>query len=139
LSFPVLGITRQGNLKLWVELSVPENFLNLEEYLEKGFDGVLINLDELTTRIGGFNPKSEEGIFYRKQVKAVLKLLEPALKLLHKEKILTVVTGELAIHDDVLDFLVEKGAYGISVDSTNFLSIHERLRLIEKRVIKLRS
>ncbi len=134
-----LGITRQGNLKLWVEFSVPENFLNLEEYLEKGIDGVLINLDELSVRIGGFDPQAEEGIFYSKQIKAVLKLLEPTMKILHKEKIPAIATGSLAIHDDVLDFLIERGIYGISVDFANFLSIHERLRLIEKRVIKSRS
>lgn len=132
-----LGITRQGNLKLWVELSVPENFLNLDEYLDQGIDGVLINLDGLSVRVGGFDPEAEEGIFYAKQVKAVLKLLEPGLKLLHKEKIPAVAAGTLAIHDDVLDFLVGKGIYGISVDFANFLSIHERLRLVEKRVIKL--
>jgi len=134
-----LGISRSGSLKLWLDLAVTENFLNLEDYINMGFDGGLINLDQLAYQVGGFDPEGEENIFYGKQVKALIKLLEPSLKLLHKEKIPVLAYGSLALNDDLLSFLMESGVYGIAVEYVNTFSIQERLRLIERRIIRSRS
>lgn len=133
-----LGVSRKGSLKLWLELCVPENIINLEEYTVAGLDGVVINLDELSSLIGGFDPEVPESVFYSKQIKALLKLLEDKLKYLHSQRIPFLVTGALSLHDEVLAFLISKGVYAI-VASLNYAeSLDEHLRFMEKRVIRSR-
>lgn len=134
-----LKISRSANLKLYLELAVPENFLNIGEYLEVGFDGAIVNLDELSYWVGGFDPNGEEANFYKKQVKAIIGLTGPVFNTLRKEKVPIIAAGELALHDDVLGYLIEEGLWGLGVNFANFNSIHERIRLIEARIVRLRS
>ncbi len=133
-----LGVNRKGSLKLWLELSTPENIVNLEEYLIAGVDGVILNLDELASWVNGFDPSAQESIFYQKQVKALIKLLEDGIKILHKSKIPVLATGKLVTNDELLIFLIDKGIYGISVDRNNAYSINEYLHLLESRRLHLR-
>ncbi|MBI2595631.1 hypothetical protein HYW46_02755 [Candidatus Daviesbacteria bacterium] len=135
----VLGISRKGSLKLWFEMAAPENILNLEDYLMAGFDGAIINLDELAAWLGGFNPEEPESIFYKKQVGAMVKFLEDGLKVLHKAGIPMLASGKLALHDDVLAFLINKGVWGINVDFSNIFGIHDHLRFVEKRNLRLKT
>ena len=134
-----LGVSRNSSLKLYLELSVAENFLNLEDYLEVGFDGALLNLDQLAYLVSGFDPEGQEAVFYNQQVKALEKLLQPALKLMHQEGVSSLAYGSLALHDDLLTFLMDHGVWAIACDYINSYSIHERLRLIERRIIRSRS
>jgi hypothetical protein len=39
------------------------------------------------------------------------------------------------LHDDVLELLVSKGIWGLGLDSANVGSIHERIKLIERRLL----
>lgn len=131
-----LGVSRKGSLKLWLELCVPENILNLDEYVESGLDGVIINLDELSSFLGGFDHQTPESIFYKKQIKALIKLLEDGLKLLNKSKVPFLVSGELSLHDEVLHFLIDKGVYGIIANQTLANSLDQHLRFMETRVVR---
>lgn len=133
-----LGVNRKGSLKLWLETSTPENLLNLDEYLVAGVDGVILNLDELASWINGFDPNTQESIFYQKQIKALIKLLEDGVKILHKAKIPVIATGKLVTNDELLIFLIDKGIYAISVDKSNAYSISEYLHLLESRRFHLR-
>ncbi len=135
----VLGISRKGSLKLWLEIATPENILNIEDYLTTGFDGALINLDELAAWIGGFNPEEPESIFYQKQVTALLKFLSDGLKILHKAGIPILASGSLVLHDDILAFLISAGVWGVSLSSANIVGMHEYLRFVEKRHIRGRA
>lgn len=133
-----LGISRKGNLKMWLEFAVPENIINLEQYLVAGFDGAIINLDELSSLLGGFDPKKPEGVYYAKQVNPLLKFLEDGLKLLHKSNIPVIFLGSLSLHDEVLKFLVAKGVWGVVVDLINVSHIHDQLHFFEAHHIKQR-
>lgn len=140
-----LGISRKGSLKLWMEIAVPENIINLDEYLVAGFDGALINLDSLAELLGGFVYSGEENNLtrqdapYVQQVQALLKFLDSGLKLLKKSGIPVLLTGELVTHDEVIRFLVEKGLFGIVVTIRDSYFIQEHLRFVENRVIKARA
>ena len=131
-----LKVTRKGSLKIWLELAVPENLLNLEEYLVAGFDGALINLDELASWIGGFEPQIPESVFYKKQIKALLKILEDPLKLLSKSRTPVLVTGSLTLNDEVLRFLIDKAVGGLVVSSINADSARNYLQMVEKHHLR---
>lgn len=128
------GVTRKGALKFWLEMAVPENLLNLEDYLAVGIDGVIIDLDRLQKHLGGYGV--EEGEFYKKQVAALVKFIQPAFKILHKAMVPILAKGELSIHPDVLDCLLESGVWGIVANTEiEAESLPEHLHWSEGRMI----
>lgn len=128
------GLSRKGTLKFWLEVGVPENLINLQDYLEIGLDGIILNLDELQKNLGGYS--LHEGEFYGKQVVALIKFLTPTLKILHNEKIPVLVKGELANHHDVLDFLIEAGIWGVVANTPlEADNLPEQLSWSERRMV----
>lgn len=120
----IKGVSRTGLLKFWLELAVPENFINVEQYLVAGLDGAIINLDELFEHIAGL------------QVQTLTKFLKDSLKIIHKAKIHVIAKGELTKHPDVLDFLIDCGVWGLLVGRfTDAQSLPELLHLTERRII----
>lgn len=131
-----MGISRKGMLKLWVEFAVPENIINAEEYILAGFDGAIINLDSLAGFLSGFNIASKENTFTEKQIGSLLNFLEDAIKLLRRSGIPIILSGNLALHDETLNFLFEKGIYGILVDLPSSAHISEQLKFAQFHHIK---
>lgn len=130
------GVSRKGSLKLWLELSIPENILNLKKYTESGLDGVIFNLDELSGWLGGFNPYESENISYKAYNHTLIEFLRQALKLLHQENIPILAVGSLVNNDEVLEFLVENGVTGLIAGLETASFMHQHLRFIEKRIVK---
>ncbi len=133
----VRGISRKGVLRFWLECGVPENFINLEDYLTVGIDGIILNLDELQKNLGGY--EVSEGQFYKDHVQALVKFLKPAFKILHQSKIPVLIKGELALHHEILDFLVESGIWGVTVNTPlQAESVPEHLAWVERRMVSRR-
>ncbi|KKS64867.1 hypothetical protein A3A14_03160 [Candidatus Daviesbacteria bacterium RIFCSPLOWO2_01_FULL_43_38] len=131
------GINRKGTLRFWQEVFVPENLINLEDYLAVGIDGVILNLDRLQLHLGGY--KVTEGEFYRKQVAALVKFIGPAFKILHKARIHVLAKGELCIYPDILDCLIEGGVWGIVANTEiEAESLPEHLNWSERRMVAKR-
>lgn len=126
---------RKPSLEIWMEVAVPENIVNLEKYLLEGLDGVVFNLDELIAHLNGFDPFEENLAFYKNEIEGLMKFLEDAIKLLHKSKIPFIAYGSLALYQKVLEFLVEKGVYGVVVENYDTYSAKELLYQTEKRII----
>lgn len=135
----VRKISRKNSLQFWMEIAVPENILNLEDYLSIGLDGVALNLDELAAHLNGFDSMQEEVIFYKNEVKSLLKFLTEPVKILHKSKVPVIATGLVSINSEVLEFLVEKGVSGLVVEGYEAESIRNLLYRTEKRVILKRA
>ncbi|MBI2018795.1 hypothetical protein HYS96_03785 [Candidatus Daviesbacteria bacterium] len=135
----VKKMTRKHSLQIWLEVAVPENIVNLEDYLVVGIDGVVINLDELIAHLNGFDPREEELMFYKNEVSGLLKFIEDGLKLLHKSKIPFIAYGSLSLYPKVLEFLVEKGVYGVVVERYEAHSIKDLLHQTERRMVLGRS
>ncbi len=131
----VRKLSRKRSLQLWLELAVPENIINLEEYLLVGLDGVVLNLDELISHLNGFDPKEENLSFYKHQVEGLIKFLEDAIRLLHKSKIPFIALGSLSLNQKLLEFLVDKGVFGIVVERYEAPSAVDLLKQTEKRII----
>lgn len=132
-------LMRKSSLKLWLEAAVPENIVNLEDYLVAGLDGVVLNLDELIAHLNGFDSTQEDLMFYKNEVKGLLRFLEDSLKLLHKSKIPFLAYGSLSLYPQVLEFLVEKGVFGIVIERYEASSAYEHLHQAERRLILRRS
>lgn len=135
----VKKLNRKNSLKIFLEVTVPENIINLEEYLINGLDGVVLNLDELIAHLNGFDHTESEINFYKNEVDGLLKFLEDGLKLLHKSQVPFITYGSITFNSKVLDFLIEKGVYGIVVERYEAPSIHELLHQAEKRMILRKS
>ena len=118
---------------------MPENILNLEDYLLTGLDGVIINLDEMLSHISGFDLACEELGFYKKEISSLIKFLEDPFKLLHKAKMPIIAYGSLALQHEILEFLTEKGGYGVVVQKADSYSAKDLLYTMEKRVILRKS
>jgi len=123
------------SIKHWMEIAVPENILNLEDYLVTGIDGVVLNLDELVSHLNGFDPLEEELTHYKHEIAGLVKFLEDSLKILHKANVPFIAVGSLTLNPIMLEFLVSKGLHGIVVDRFEASSIKDLLYQTEKRII----
>lgn len=135
----VKKLMRKSSLQIWTELAVPENIINIEEYLIAGIDGVVLNLDELVAHLNGFDPLDGEVAFYKNEVDGLLKFLEDSIKLMHKSKMPFIAYGSLSFYPKVLEYLVEKGVYGVVAEKYEAHSAYELLHQTERRMILRRS
>ena len=135
----VKKLMRKNSLQMWLETAVPENILNLQDYLIAGIDGVVLNMDELVAHLNGFDPKEAELAFYKNEVDGLLIFLYEGIRFLHKAKIPFIACGSLAFYPKVLEYLVEKGVYGIVAQSYDAHSAYELLHQTERRMILRRS
>lgn len=106
-----LGLTRKGNLNFWVRFSTPESLINIDAYFEAGFDGVIVDLDQLTVNI--FGGKKPEDILNPTVSKTLIKLLETPVKFLHKNEIPIIFSGQSAFEESMLEFVISKGIWGL--------------------------
>jgi hypothetical protein len=128
-------LRRKKSFQIWMEVATPENILQLEDYLIVGLDGVVLNLDELIAHLNGFDHTAADLAFYKNEVAGLLKFLDQDLKILHKARIPFIATGTISLYPEVLNFLVEKGVYGIVVERFEAHSARDHLYQAEKRMI----
>lgn len=131
----VKNLTRKNSLQIWLEAQVPENLLNLADYLETGLDGIIINCDELISYLNGFDHTNQQLLIYKKQTLGLIKFLEDGVRMLHKSKVPFISLGNLNLYPQVLDFLIEKGVYGIILEKYETPSARQLLHQAEKRLI----
>ncbi|MDO8573250.1 MAG: putative PEP-binding protein [Candidatus Daviesbacteria bacterium] len=135
----VKKFSRKKSLQIWMEVALPENIVNLDDYLVAGVDGVVLNLNELVAYLNGFDTEEGELAFYKQEVDGLLKFLEDGIKLLHKSKVPFIACGSLTLYPKVLEYLVEKGVMGVVVERFEFHSVHDLLHQVEKRMVLRRS
>lgn len=131
----VKKLMRKNSLQQWLEVAVPENIINLEEYLVAGIDGVVLNLDELSAHLSGYDHQEQDVSFYKHEVSGLLKFLEDAVKLMHKSRIPFIADGSLSLNPSVLEFLIEKGVYGVVAERYEAPSMVDLLHQAERRMI----
>lgn len=128
-------ITRKGSVKLWLEMAVPENIINVEGYIDLGFDGVFLDLDYLQ-RLLIDNPTHSPDLI-KIHIQTIIKFLDPIFKPLHQAKVPLIAKGNLILHPDILDFLIEKGCFGIVANTTSETSnLPEQLCWRENRLMQ---
>ncbi|MCR4306070.1 MAG: hypothetical protein NUV73_03225 [Candidatus Daviesbacteria bacterium] len=132
-------LMRKASLQYWLEVALPENIVNLEDYLLGGVDGVVLNLDEMIAHLNGFDPAEAELSGYKNEVEGLIKFLEDGIRLLHKSKVPFIAHGSLSLYPKILEFLVEKGVYGVVVERYEAHSAKDLLHQTERRIILRKS
>lgn len=132
-------LTRGNLVQIWMEVAVPENIINLEEYIVAGLDGLVFNLDELLSHLSGFDLNEQELLFYKKDAKALLNFLGDGFKLAHKLKVPVVAYGSVILYPEVLEFMVENGVYGVVVERYEADAGKSLLQKMEKKLILKRA
>lgn len=122
-----LQISRKGSLKLWLSVGVLENLINIDDYLEVGIDGLIINLDELSNCLGEADDKD-----LKKTASSMCKLLGAHIDKLNKAKVLQLYVGNILYSDELIRFLVEKKVYGMIVNTSAQHGVREYLMAVEQ-------
>ncbi len=113
--FASLGIYSKGSLKIWKEFSTAADFLMMDEYLDAGFDGALINLDEIARIVTGVDPQLIRDEPKRDWIKTVeLFLKELKFNRLIKENKQVLVYGVLAENEELLGYFIKSGVWGVA-------------------------
>lgn len=131
------GLSRKGSLKYWLEMKIPENFINIKQYLEVGVDGIIIDLDQLHINLLGLN--SSEKHLFSKHISPLVDFLKPFIKITKEMSIPLLFKGSLTQTHEMLDFIVLQGGWGIVAESSvqaqilpSELSWFEKMLLIKK-------
>lgn len=130
------GVERKGNTKLWVEFSVPENWVHLEAYKEEGLDGIIVNLDELYGTLIGV-----EGYrilpFYKFDAEVVLSFLAQFIK---SAKVPVLFKSEYALDDEIVKFSILHGVFGLILNriqmggAREYIARFERKHVLDRQV-----
>ncbi|MCL4367202.1 hypothetical protein M1563_03475 [Patescibacteria group bacterium] len=129
-----LGVDRKGSSGLWLEMSIPENIINIEDYLNEGIDGVIIDLDLLQKHL--FAYEVDEAQFYQKACQVLIKFVLPAVKSCHQQGVPALISGELALFPDVTENLIKRGVWGVICDNLQTAeSLPEWLNLLENNLV----
>lgn len=135
--FAGIGIYSKGGLKIWKEFRSISDFLNLEDYLNAGFNGVFINLDEIAKLVTGV--ESEEIILQPKldwlvSVEKFLK--EFGFSKFAKNNKPVLITGKLLQLQELLGFLIKSGVWGLTLSMGNLPGMREHISFLEKQTLR---
>lgn len=130
-----LMITKINKDIIWQELSIPENFINLNSYLKSGIRKVVIDLDYLYKCLSGFDLSADEQ-HNIENTKLLISFLKEPLRLLNKEKIKVLVQGRLTDNTEIIEFFISRGVYGLISDIKQASSTYNHLRFVEKRILR---
>lgn len=133
-----LGFGGRGTKrKLWLELSVPENFMNLEEYLVEGVFGVIINLDTLSSFVYGYNSALSNDYRHHFDSKVLINLFDKNMSLLKRSRIPVLVEGRLVSDYSLLRYLIENNIFGIVAQWSEIDSMQRMTSRIEGNLVRV--
>lgn len=122
-------IKRDQQTHFWLRICLPENILNIDDYLVAGIDGVVIDGNELFSAIFG-RSHSHNGLT-KSQFQAITTLLKPLFKALHRSRVPVVVTGQIVEDANVLSFLLTQGVWGLVTTVENLDEFSQKLSQLE--------
>lgn len=135
----VKKLVRKHSFQFYLEVCVPENIINIEEYIAVGIDGIVLNLDELISHLYGFDLRLDNMSGYKSEINGLIKFLERSFKIIHRNKLPVIAYGKILSNTNLMEFLVENGVYGVVVERYEAHSINDLLYQIEKKVVVKRS
>jgi pyruvate,water dikinase len=111
------GLRRSPNFKLFMMVEIPNNVMQLENFIKVGIDGISIGSNDLTMLIMGVDRDNEHvAHIFDIHDEGPLLALETICKISKKHKILCSICGQApSIYPDITERLVEWGATSVSV------------------------
>lgn len=132
-----LGIYSKGSLKIWKQFNNIADFMNLDDYMDAGFDGAVIDLDKIGKMVIGLDAE----IILRSIKSDWISALEKFLKEMGIAKIikggkLVLLKGSLARNEDLLNYFIKLGIWGIALENNSVQAIKEHVSFLEKLAVK---
>ena len=111
------GLRRSPTFKLYMMVEIPNNILQLPDFLDVGIDGISIGSNDLTMLIMGVDRDNEKvAHIYDIHDKGPLLALETICKTARKYKISCSICGQApSIFPDITEKLVKWGATSVSI------------------------
>lgn len=135
--YAALGIYSKGSLKIWKQFNTAADFLNLDDYLDAGFDGAVIDLDKIAKIVCGVeastiieNPKKDqitalEKFFKELGLSKIIKNLKPVL-----------LMGRPSQNEELLNYFIKVGVWGIAFDRGLINPMKQHINFLERQVVK---
>lgn len=135
--YAALGIYSKGTLKIWKQFNTVADFLNLDEYLDAGFDGVVIDLDKIAKIVCGVDG---ETILSNAKIDMIT-ALEKFFKELGLSKIIknskpVLLKGKLSQNEELLNYFIKSGVWGIAFGQGMINPMKEHISFLEKQAVK---
>lgn len=132
-----LGIYSKGSLKIWKQFNTLADFLNLDEYLDGGFDGAIIDLDVICQIVCGLD---SEMVLRESRIDWIVALEKffkeyGFLKIIKNHK-QVLINGKLSQNEELLNFFIRSGVWGIAFENGIAGNMREHIRFLEKQAVK---
>lgn len=135
--FASLGIYSKGTLKIWKQLQTIADFINIEEYLDAGFDGAIIDLDKVVNIVTGVDASlflSEPRIDWVSSVEKFFK--ESGFNKIIKNNKQVLIFGTCCRNEELLNDFIKSGVWGIAFEENLIGPLREHIAYIEKNTLK---
>lgn len=128
------GLRRSHTFKLYMMVEVPSNVILIDEFINKGIDGISIGSNDLTMLTLGIDRDNEEvAIEFDERNPAVLWSLERVIKSAKKHGITSSICGQgPSTYPDLVEKLVKWGVTSVSVSPDAVDSTRELVYMVEK-------
>lgn len=135
--FATIGIYSKGSLKLWKQFNNVADFMNLDSYLDAGFDGAILDLDKIGKLVVGLESDEILRSIKSDWINAIEKFLkEMGLPKIIRNSKSVLIKGNLARNEDLLNYFIKLGVWGIATDNNVVNSIREHISFLEKLAVK---
>lgn len=135
--FAANGIYSKGSLKVWKQFNNAGDFLNLESYLEAGFDGAFIDLNRIAKIVIGLEADEIVNNIKSDWLKALEKFFkEMGLSKIIKSGKQVLISGKLVQNQELLDYFIRSGVWGIALEHPVLSSFKDHVSFIEKQQVK---
>lgn len=106
----VEGVNRKGKMKYWLLASTPAALIRIEENLNEGFDGVIIDLN---THVALLHAKHITEIEPEKDSISLIRFLEPFVSQLNNLKMPLIFSGNLVAQEKMIEKIIKWGVSGV--------------------------
>lgn len=135
--FASLGIYSKGSLKIWKQFLTVSDFVNTDLYLDAGFDGASIDLDNIVKIVTGVDVDlflSEPRIDWINSVEKFFK--DSGLSRLIKNHKQVLVFGAGCCNEELLNYFIKIGVWGVACKQNTINSLREHIAYLEKITLK---
>lgn len=135
--FASSGIYSKGTLKIWKQVQTIADFINIDEYLDAGFDGAIIDLDKVVNIITGVDASlflSEPRIDWVNSVEKFFK--ESGFNKIIKNNKQVLIFGTCCRNEELLNYFIKSGLWGIAFEENLIEPLREHIAYLEKNILK---
>ncbi len=126
-----LGVERKGNQKLWLDFSVPENWVNINQYINEGIDGLIVNIEQLEINLLGLGSMPDNP-YYKFDPKIVTNFIRLYAGQIKKSNLMLLFRGEHALDPEIVKFSLLHGFSGLILKSYQLPGADEYIARLEK-------